>query len=67
MNQEELNISNQEYFTEIVIFGIVASLAILFKVFPAATVWDYQRSIKNYPRELTQLVELNIITCRPSA
>ena len=33
MDQEEFKISNQEYYTEIVIFGIVASLAILFKAF----------------------------------
>ena len=33
MNQEDFNLNSQEYYTEIIIFGIVASLAILFKIF----------------------------------
>ena len=33
MNQEDFNLNSQEYYTEIIIFGVVASCAILFKIF----------------------------------
>ena len=51
---QEFKLTDQEYYTETVIFGIIASLAFLFKVFACCHSLGLSQRQNKYLRELTR-------------